>query len=213
MSENGKRRRYCGPGTADYVAAALWAESNEFVRWLRSKEPMVENSEIDRTKGVDTRDVVWIASYCAQWDALIALPVLGSSPSALKAIERGIIKTVSRDEADSLNQPFSEEEWLKEMIEARWEQIEQRAAEQHKIGTTLRIRLPADYLMSDGPCLLVSDGRGNLNKIVDEAFHGFISSNIFIAALDGVASEPVNVTSPETEQDRIWNLLVQACTS
>lgn len=173
---------------------------------------MSDSSKVDWTKAVDPDLIMWVSSYCIEWDALIALPVLKSSSAALKAIERGIIQEVSRDEAHALNEPFCDQEWLKEKIEARWEKIERRAAEQHKIGPTLRIRLPADYLVSDGPSLLVSDGRGNLStKIIDEAFHHLISPNVFIAALDRIASKPVDVTSPETEQDRIWNLLVQAC--
>jgi hypothetical protein len=174
---------------------------------------MTENSKIDWTRAVDPRDVMWISYYCPAWDAMIAVPVLRASPAASKAIKRGIIKEISRDEAQTLNEPFAEEEWFKEKIEARWEEIEQLGGPLPRIATTLRIRLPADYVATDGPGLprnenlllnqvsmrrLTEYSPGMAAKIVDEAM---------VAA----ESSATDASSPEAERDRLWNLLVQSC--
>jgi hypothetical protein len=175
---------------------------------------MNDNDKVDWTKAVDPDLVMWVSSYCIEYDALIALPVLKSSPSALKAIERGIIKEISRDEAQMLNEPFSEQEWLKEMIEARWEQIEQFAGNLPKIGTMLSIRIPADYsVISMREITEYSPGTAatpdDLCKMSRTWFPNDYSPRMAEDAVD-LAMAAIADSTPEAERDRIWNLLVGA---
>lgn len=77
-------------------------------------------------------DVMWIEEYLVQFDGLIAIPVFSDSEPAKKALERGIIRRVSPEQAQQINERFAAEGWreyLESTLAHRWSLMKIKAAE------------------------------------------------------------------------------------
>lgn len=76
--------------------------------------------------------VIWIEDYYPQMDVLLAVPVWEQSSAAAEAIARGLVRKLSREEAQKRNessaQSLLDKTFLAETLAERWARIKEVAS-------------------------------------------------------------------------------------
>jgi hypothetical protein len=73
-------------------------------------------------------NLFWVESYYPAVDALLAIPLFERSDAAKKALERGIIREISLEQAQELNKSFANcgpwaATYLQDILDERWKII------------------------------------------------------------------------------------------